>query len=262
MVDALAAQPDPFRTGPYSITGNEKILDGGHAPFIINHRKGLERFTKYDELGAVVTNLSRAVPQNVFGETWAGLVETALEDSEALGVTIDEATTNQSFVDEGLSRQLRQVARLIDARGELSSERDVFYVDISGFDTHSNLLEVQDALLAEVNTALTTFVAELKARATRLPPHTRFHPRPPHPPSAATKFTSPCRRARPGSLSRSSLCRTSGARSRATGAAPTTGGRATTSCSAATSRAGRSWASTRRRWRSGTTTRSTSAAAG
>ena len=59
--------------------------------------------------------------------------------------------------------RLWQVAKVIQTRHEREAERDIFYVNIGGWDTHN---EVNDALLRNyklVDEALRSFVAEMRA---------------------------------------------------------------------------------------------------
>jgi uncharacterized protein (DUF1501 family) len=58
-----------------------------------------------------------------------------------------------------LSDQLRMVARLISARDLLGMRRQIFFVSLGGFDTHSGQVAVQDALLSELSQALSAFYA-------------------------------------------------------------------------------------------------------
>ncbi|CAJ1378092.1 unnamed protein product [Effrenium voratum] len=80
--------------------------------------------------------------------------------------------------DIDLARQLKQVARLISARVERKAERDVFFVEIGGWDTHSSVATELNDRFAELNLALTSFVAEMKAQgifdSTTLVTHSDF----------------------------------------------------------------------------------------
>merc|ERR1712178_314184 len=62
------------------------------------------------------------------------------------------------------TRQFSQVARLIAAREERNVERDLFYVTIGGFDTHSDSAEVLEENFRHINDALQEFVGELRAQ--------------------------------------------------------------------------------------------------
>jgi uncharacterized protein (DUF1501 family) len=57
----------------------------------------------------------------------------------------------------GLANQLRLVARLIAARNQLGSKRQVFFVSLGGFDLHDNLLGGQATLMERLSGALTAF---------------------------------------------------------------------------------------------------------
>jgi uncharacterized protein (DUF1501 family) len=57
----------------------------------------------------------------------------------------------------GLAAQLQQIAQIIHVRGALGVSRQIFFAGIGNFDTHSNQLTLQNALLAEVSSALSAF---------------------------------------------------------------------------------------------------------
>ncbi len=68
------------------------------------------------------------------------------------------------FPNTHLGRQLKQVARLIKKRGDLTINRQVFYVELGGFDTHQNQLQgdrSQTALLAQLSQAMRAFYDEM-----------------------------------------------------------------------------------------------------
>ena len=61
-------------------------------------------------------------------------------------------------------RQLAQVAKVIKSRDVLGAERDGFFVEIGGFDTHSKFFDTLSSKFTEINDALESFVAEMKAQ--------------------------------------------------------------------------------------------------
>jgi len=63
------------------------------------------------------------------------------------------------FPQTDLGVQLQTVAQLIEARTQLSQQRQVFFVATGGFDTHGGQLPAQIQLLQEVNDALSAFYA-------------------------------------------------------------------------------------------------------
>uniref|UniRef100_A0A7S2I147 DUF1501 domain-containing protein n=1 Tax=Haptolina brevifila TaxID=156173 RepID=A0A7S2I147_9EUKA len=97
-------------------------------------------------------------------ETHAALLDESIASTEALGDLLAPVTLSTAFATDGLSRQLEQVARVIGTRASLQEERQVFYVSLGGFDTHSSELEAVQEKLSQVNSALTSFVDEMKAQ--------------------------------------------------------------------------------------------------
>ena len=63
-----------------------------------------------------------------------------------------------------VSQQLNQVSKIIKLRKDLQAERDVFIVTHGGYDTHNDVGDVYKGNLDEVNTALTSFVEEMKSQ--------------------------------------------------------------------------------------------------
>ena len=61
------------------------------------------------------------------------------------------------FPVSALGQQLKQVAKLIQARSALGLNRQVFYTSLGGFDTHANQLNRQANLLAQLDEAMTAF---------------------------------------------------------------------------------------------------------
>merc|ERR1719473_1377067 len=80
-----------------------------------------------------------------------------------MGANLESVNLTQPFGGDSISRQLAQVARLIATRGLASMEREAFFVQLGGFDMHNEVNESLAEKLAEVDAALSSFVAELQA---------------------------------------------------------------------------------------------------
>ncbi|MEZ5423739.1 MAG: DUF1501 domain-containing protein [Pyrinomonadaceae bacterium] len=76
----------------------------------------------------------------------------ALQTSQEVTVT---------FPNTSLGRQLKQVARLIKKRTDLSINRQVFFVQIGGFDTHNGQITTQATQLADVSQSMRAFYEEM-----------------------------------------------------------------------------------------------------
>ena len=76
----------------------------------------------------------------------------------ALQVTQEVTVT---FPNTSIGRQLKQVARLIKERTDLNINRQIFYVQIGGFDTHTNELPQQVTLYSQLGQAMRSFYDEM-----------------------------------------------------------------------------------------------------
>jgi uncharacterized protein (DUF1501 family) len=78
--------------------------------------------------------------------------------SAALPAVIQNAFTfNGAQLNTGLAQQLKQVARIIEARAALGMTRQVFIVQQGGYDTHSNTVNNQTNLFNTLAPALNAF---------------------------------------------------------------------------------------------------------
>ncbi|MCZ2391689.1 MAG: DUF1501 domain-containing protein [Acidobacteria bacterium] len=82
----------------------------------------------------------------------AMLANAALQTSQEVTV---------AFPTSSLGLQLKQVARLIKKRTDLSVTRQVFFVQIGGFDTHNGQITAQATRLADVSQSMRAFYEEM-----------------------------------------------------------------------------------------------------
>jgi uncharacterized protein (DUF1501 family) len=68
------------------------------------------------------------------------------------------------FPATSVGRQLQQVARLISKRNDLNVNRQIFYVQIGGFDTHQNELAGHTNLFTQFSQAMRSFWDEMNAQ--------------------------------------------------------------------------------------------------
>ncbi|HEY8563412.1 MAG TPA: DUF1501 domain-containing protein [Pyrinomonadaceae bacterium] len=69
-----------------------------------------------------------------------------------------------TFPTSSIGNQLKQVARMIKKRGDLSVKRQIFFCQINGFDTHNLQLPNQSILLAQMSQAMRAFYDEMAAQ--------------------------------------------------------------------------------------------------
>lgn len=89
------------------------------------------------------------------------LTQQAVNVSEQLST--DPAVT-VTFPNTTLGNQLRQVAKLMKFRTQLNMSRQIFFVQLPGFDTHGGQLTMQNTLLTQLSQALRAFYDETVAQ--------------------------------------------------------------------------------------------------
>ncbi len=83
--------------------------------------------------------------------------DTAIDVSEKLKDVTKSYKTDVTYPESSLGTQLKTVAQLIDA--ELSTR--VYYVEIAGFDTHSQQADAHAGLLRQVGDSLSAFISDI-----------------------------------------------------------------------------------------------------
>jgi uncharacterized protein (DUF1501 family) len=82
----------------------------------------------------------------------------------AAGTGAEFAAFTNAITDRNpLAAQLKMVARLIAAKGELGTRRQVFFVSLGGFDLHDNLVNGHITNMTRVSEAMTAFYETTKA---------------------------------------------------------------------------------------------------
>jgi uncharacterized protein (DUF1501 family) len=88
----------------------------------------------------------------------SGTTTNALRDSNNLAVALAGAPALATvFPNTGLGSQLKQVAQIIQVRTALGAQRQIFFVSIGGFDTHSDQVAAQDGLYGDVSQSMGAF---------------------------------------------------------------------------------------------------------
>jgi uncharacterized protein (DUF1501 family) len=87
---------------------------------------------------------------NILGES--------IDDATALNAALAKATTlTTQFPKTSLGAQLQQVAQIIQVHADLGMSRQIFFCSLGGFDTHTDEVNTQNTLYAEVSPALAAF---------------------------------------------------------------------------------------------------------
>ena len=172
LTDALTK--NGVSTGPVSIDTSSSALSGepGVSPkLIVVSQYGVKRFIPQEpismtklEMVETIKNLNNATSNDsgFMAETWSEALIQSLVQNQELYDTLEVTDVETEFGDTDLGRKFEIVSRMIKSRGSRSSEMDVFYVEIGGFDTHADLENNLASRFREVNAGLISFVEEMK----------------------------------------------------------------------------------------------------
>jgi len=170
MLEALQAQEAPYSASSYSLDGNVKILDGT-LPANILTIKGVTRLSGVATYEDAIANMTRAVGGSIFAETFNNLLESSINKTEKLGTVLADKSYDLTEFKRGgdkLMQQFEQVAKVMKANADpasgLQNEREAFFVNIGGFDTHADLEGTVSGLFSSIDNALASFKAEMEAQ--------------------------------------------------------------------------------------------------
>jgi len=166
MADYLAK--NGHNVGSFSVDRYSVALVGkpgvSAAPMIVN-RNGVPSVYLKDRTRELLPNLHNRTESDsgFFAETWSEELIRSLGINDLLSAELSQVTTNIEFPTDYLSSQLATVSRLIATRNARGVDTDTFYVEMGGYDTHSNVEENLSNRFTQLNQALGAFNRELEA---------------------------------------------------------------------------------------------------
>lgn len=143
-----------------SLYGNNCFLDGKHTGGFLP--------TESDCDDSSICNAARDIAQITSNlalvQADEQILSTLATESSTYGDAITNATLpSVSFPGTGTASQLKTVARIISIRDQLQATRQIFFVGMQGFDTHTSQLDTQASRLAELDGAIGAFANCLQA---------------------------------------------------------------------------------------------------
>jgi len=138
-------------TLPMAINDSNTLLSNVLNPAGFNNTGGPARLTAFNALRGIDL-------ESNFVAAASHVTNLAMQANNALQTPGDTTTV---FPNTSIGRQLRQVARLIKKRLDLNVNRQIFYCQIGGFDTHTNQLAGQANLLTQFSQAVRSFYDEM-----------------------------------------------------------------------------------------------------
>jgi len=168
MTDVLTR--NGYTAGSTSISNEAHVLVGtnGLSPAInFLDEDGADPFNQNpssDDMMSTIKDLNNAtVPTSgLFAETWSEKLYASIKQNKALNTALQSSSITETFPSTKLGKQLEMVSRMIEVHEERNKNRDVFFVSLGGFDTHSDIEDTLIEKFTEINDAIQSFVTEMK----------------------------------------------------------------------------------------------------
>jgi uncharacterized protein (DUF1501 family) len=89
----------------------------------------------------------------------SSVTTSALQQGKTLADALSSASPLATAFPQNsdIANQLKQVAQIIQARSSLGLQRQIFFVSLGGFDTHSGQLQAQNGLFTQLSQAMSAF---------------------------------------------------------------------------------------------------------
>lgn len=112
-------------------------------------------------LNMMTEDITSAIDKNyedLFRDSYKGVLKRSIDSNETFNQAIETTSPlSTSFSNSNLSRDLQMVANTIAARETLGAKRQIFFVELGGFDNHDELLNNHGQLMGTLDAALTEF---------------------------------------------------------------------------------------------------------
>lgn len=101
---------------------------------------------------------------NMFEQTYINTLSTAKDAHAVFSAALDNSTVYAAddFPDTTLGESLEMVAKIVEVQAALGMTRQIFFIDIGGWDHHSELINTQGAMLSDVSSCLKSFMDALE----------------------------------------------------------------------------------------------------
>jgi uncharacterized protein (DUF1501 family) len=173
VADALLAQTGAQQLPlAVSLAGQTLFEAGTNARPYVMGSTGASNFAGFGASGvtlarrqafqAVVDAALASTSNTPYERSYANVQQRAVQFADRVNTALGQARSFTSLPDTGvtlssLSTQLRTVAKMISVRSQLAMSRQVFFVQIGGFDTHDDLVALQPGLLGDVSNSIKSF---------------------------------------------------------------------------------------------------------
>ena len=131
----------------------------------------LQHCSRNNQGRPLIENITKEKHGNVYSEEYAKTLGKMVDNVEYLAGQIQNVTLSTTWPEpedwgrKRLLKQFKAISKLVASRTTRKAEREFFYVQVGGFDTHNDMHATLDKLFAVVDEGLDVFVKEMKAQA-------------------------------------------------------------------------------------------------
>lgn len=105
-----------------------------------------------------ITEMVNKEYEDIFKDSYTGTLRRSIESNELFNAAINELEPlRQQFKGQTFSQNMKMVANSIAARKTLGMKRQIFFVELGGFDNHDELINKHARLLDRLDEGLTAF---------------------------------------------------------------------------------------------------------
>ena len=127
--------------------------------YVLNDNGGANTLNPFEN--SSVRGILGQTYENIFSKTYAQESKRAISLATDYTQAVSGTSLATPFPNSGLGTALKGVARSIASRVALGMNRQIFFVQIGGFDHHDDVLNLQHEKLTEVSAALGAFQASM-----------------------------------------------------------------------------------------------------
>lgn len=170
MADVLAAGSQKFSTSSFSLKGKKTWSEGFSViQQSVDGSGDIRTLENYVARRPLIDNITKEELGNIYSEEYSKNLGKMVDSANILAGQLGNVTLSSTWPETedwtflSLLRQFQAVSKLIATSQTRQIEREFFYVELGGFDTH-NEFEKLDELFAFIDDSLDAFVKELKAQ--------------------------------------------------------------------------------------------------
>lgn len=154
-----------------SLSGNNYFQSGNNSTeYTISPYNGgstgIEGFGGETYLDSIKTHAIRNILEqqytDVFQQTYVDITKTSQEAHELFSSTVNSVFFDTVFSGERLSQSMRMIARTIASQQTLGLNKQIFFLEVPGWDHHAEILDIHASMLTDVSRALGEFNEAMK----------------------------------------------------------------------------------------------------